>query len=253
MVDIKTAAEIAKMREAGRLVATILDDLSGMVETGVNLMDLEYRCREMIRVAGAVSCYWDYDPDFGDGPFRNTVCLSLNDGALHGLPHSTVLADGDLLSIDLALSLDGWCGDSAVSVICGTSREEDERLIEATRDALDAGIAAAKAGNRLGDISHAIGKVAKDYGIRPNAEYGGHDIGRHMHGDLVIPNVGKAHRGLKLQEGMTFAIEPWFAGTDRVDVGDDGWTVVTADGSRSAHSEHTVVIRPGGGEILTAA
>lgn len=102
MVDIKTAAEIAKMREAGRLVATILDDLSGMVETGVNLMDLEYRCREMIRVAGAVSCYWDYDPDFGDGPFRNTVCLSLNDGALHGLPHSTVLADGDLLSIDLA-------------------------------------------------------------------------------------------------------------------------------------------------------
>lgn len=145
MVDIKTAAEIAKMREAGRLVVTILDDLSGMVETGVNLMDLEYRCREMIRVAGAASCYWDYDPDFGDGPFRNTVCLSLNDGALHGLPHSTVLADGDLLSIDLALSLDGWCGDSAVSVICGAPREEDERLIEATRDALDAGIAAAKA------------------------------------------------------------------------------------------------------------
>ena len=110
MVEIKTATEIAKMREAGRLVATILNDLSGMVAPGVNLMDLEYRCRQMIKDAGAESCYWDYDPDFGDGPFRNTVCLSLNDGALHGLPHSTVLTDGDLLSIDLALSLDGWCG-----------------------------------------------------------------------------------------------------------------------------------------------
>ncbi|MFZ2273228.1 type I methionyl aminopeptidase [Corynebacterium sp.] len=252
MVEIKTAAEIEKMREAGRLVARILAELSGMTQPGVNLMDLEYRCREMIREAGAESCYWDYAPDFGDGPFRNTVCLSLNDGALHGLPHPTVLADGDLLSIDLAVSLDGWCGDSAVSVIAGTPREEDARLIEATQVALDAGIAAAKAGNRLGDISHAIGAVARNYGIRPNAEYGGHDIGRHMHGDLVIPNVGKAHRGLELQEGMTFAIEPWFAGTDRVGIDNDGWTVVTADGSRAAHSEHTVVIRPDRGEILTA-
>ncbi|WP_297007667.1 type I methionyl aminopeptidase [uncultured Corynebacterium sp.] len=252
MVEIKTEAEIALMREAGGLVARILAELSGMVAPGVNLMDLEHRCREMIRDAGATSCYWDYDPDFGDGPFRNTVCLSLNDAALHGLPHPTELSDGDLLSIDLAVELNGWCGDSAVSVIAGEPGEGDLRLVEATRVALDAGIAAAKAGNRLGDVSHAIGEVARDYGIRPNAEYGGHDIGRHMHGDLVIPNVGRAHRGLKLQEGMTFAIEPWFAGTDRVGVADDGWTVVTMDGSRAAHSEHTVVIRDGGGEILTA-
>lgn len=252
MVEIKTEAEIAAMREAGRLVAQILAELSSMTQPGVNLMDLEHRCREMIGDAGAESCYWDYDPDFGDGPFRNTVCLSLNDAALHGLPHSTVLQDGDLLSIDLALSLHGWCADSAVSVIAGTPRDEDLRLIEATRVALDAGIAAARAGHRLGDVSHAIGEVARRYGIRPNAEYGGHDIGRHMHGDLVIPNTGRAHRGLKLVEGMTFAIEPWFAGTDRVAVGDDGWTVMTVDGSRSAHSEHTVVIRADGGEVLTS-
>jgi methionyl aminopeptidase len=218
----------------------------------MNLLDLERRARKLIEQRGAESCYWDYAPSFGRGPFRNVICLSVNDAVLHGLPHDYTLRDGDLLSMDMAVSINGWVADSARSVIVGTPRAEDEHLIEATERALVAGIAAALPGNRLGDISAAIGAVATDYGYAVNTEFGGHGLGRTMHEDPHVPNKGRAGRGLKLQPGLTLAIEPWFARTtDRIVYDPDGWTIRSADGSRTAHSEHTIAITDGTPLVLT--
>jgi methionyl aminopeptidase len=254
VVELKTEAEIAKMRRAGRAVASILADLRGMVAVGVNLLDIEHHARKLVEEHGAVSCYWDYAPPFGNGPFRNVICLSLNDAVLHGLPYDAVLEDGDLLSLDMAISVDGWVGDSAISVIAGTPREEDTRLIRATEEALEAGIAAAQSGHRIGDISHAIDKVARKYGYVPNGEFGGHGIGRTMHESPSVPNTGRPRRGFPLKPGLTIAIEPWFAaGADRIVYDPDGWTIRSADGSRTAHSEHTIAVTADGPVILTAA
>ncbi len=172
---------------------------------------------------------------------------------LHGLPHDYTLRDGDLLSMDIAVSIDGWVADSARSIVVGTPRDEDLRLIDATRQALDAGIAAARPGNRLGDISAAIGAVAAEYGYPVNTEFGGHGLGRTMHEDPHVSNTGRAGRGLVLRPGLTLALEPWFAaGTDKIVYDPDGWTIRSADGSRTAHSEHTIAVTDDAPQILTA-
>jgi methionyl aminopeptidase len=171
---------------------------------------------------------------------------------LHGLPHDYVLRDGDLLSIDMAVGIDGWVADSALSVVVGTPDPADLTLIEATEVALEAGIAAAQPGGRLGDVSAAIGEVAHSYGYRVNGEFGGHGIGRTMHEAPHVANDGRPGRGLRLQPGLTIAIEPWFCrSTDRIRFDDDGWTIRSADGSRTAHSEHTVAITAAGPRVLT--
>src|SRR3982074_602356 len=211
MIELKTAGEINKMAVTGDFVAETLATLSIEAQPGVNLMQLEHHARALITDRGAKSCYWDYAPSFGRGPFRNVVCLSVNDAVLHGLPHDYALRDGDLLSMDIAVSIDGWVADSARSLIVGVPRAEDERLIEATERALAAGIAAGLPGNRPGDISAAIGAVAADYGYSVNTEFGGHGLGRTMHEDPHVPNMGRAGRGLKLRPGLTLALEPWFA------------------------------------------
>lgn len=240
------------MRTTGAFVAELLDDLQSRARVGVNLLDLELRARQMIEERGAVSCYWDYAPSFGRGPFRNVICLSVNDAVLHGLPHDYVLRDGDLLSMDIAVSIDGWVADSARSLIVGTPRAEDQRVIEATERALVAGIAAARPGQRLGDISAAISAVATEYGYPVNTEFGGHGIGRTMHEDPHVANWGRAGRGLVLRPGLTLALEPWFAqGTDKIVYDPDGWTIRSADGSRTAHSEHTIAITEGEALVLT--
>ena len=243
MIELKSPAEIERMRTTGQFVAQILSELGELADVGVNLLDLEQHVRTWIRERGAQSCYWDYAPSFGNGPFRNVICLSVNDAVLHGLPHDYALRDGDVLTMDLAVGIDGWVADSARTVIVGTPAEEDLRLIRATEDALVAGIEAARPGNRLGDVSAAIGAVAADYGYPVNTEFGGHGLGRTMHEDPHVPNKGRAGRGLKLQPGLTLALEPWFARTtDRIVVDRDGWTIRSADGSRTAHSEHTIAI-----------
>ncbi|ABK72442.1 type I methionyl aminopeptidase [Mycolicibacterium smegmatis] len=253
MIELKTPAEIDKMRTTGRFVAEVLRELSEMAAVGVNLLDLEHRARDMIAERGATSCYWDYHPSFGSGPFRNVICLSVNDAVLHGLPHSYVLRDGDVLSLDFAVSIDGWVADAARTVIVGTPDAEDERLVQATRDALAAATAAAVPGNRLGDISAAIGAVADDYGYPVNLEFGGHGLGRTMHEDPHVPNRGRPGRGMRLRDGMTLALEPWFARTtDRIRFDRDGWTIRSADGSRTAHTENTVAITADGPLVLTA-
>lgn len=174
MIELKSAAEIEKMRVTGQFVAEVLSTLSGLAKVGVNLLDLEHHARDMVERRGAQSCYWDYAPSFGKGPFRNVICLSVNDAVLHGLPHDYRLRDGDVLSMDFAVSIDGWVADAARTVIVGTPAAADERLIRATVEALEAGTAAARPGNRLGDISAAIGAVAADYGYPVNLEFGGH-------------------------------------------------------------------------------
>ncbi|MCP2277989.1 type I methionyl aminopeptidase [Nocardia amikacinitolerans] len=254
MVELKSPAEIARMRVAGEFVADVLAELRTRARVGVNLLDLEAYVRERIRERGAVSCYWDYTPSFGRGPFRNTVCLSVNDAVLHGLPFDYALRDGDVLSIDLAVGVDGWVADSAITVIVGTAAAEDRKLVRATEEALAAAIAVALPGNRIGDLSAAIEEVARSYGFPVNTEFGGHGLGRTMHEDPHVPNAGRAGRGYRLRPGLTLAIEPWFARTtDRIYTDADGWTIRSADGSRTAHSEHTVAITADGPQVLTRA
>jgi methionyl aminopeptidase len=252
MIELKSAEEIDRMAVAGRFVGELLAELSGVAAVGVNLLDLEHHARRRIKERGAESCYWDYAPSFGRGPFRNVLCLSVNDAVLHGLPHDSVLRDGDLLSIDMAVGIDGWVADSALSVIVGTADPADLKLIEATEVALEAGIAAAQPGGHLGDVSAAIGEVAHSYGYGVNGEFGGHGIGRTMHEAPHVANHGRPGRGVRLDPGLTIAIEPWLCrSTDKIRYDKDGWTIRSADGSRTAHSEHTVAITASGPRVLT--
>ncbi|RJQ86210.1 type I methionyl aminopeptidase [Amycolatopsis panacis] len=252
MIELKTPAEIDRMHVTGRFVAEVLSEVGRLADVGVNLLDLEHHVRDMIKQRGAVSCYWDYSPSFGRGPFRNVLCLAVNDAVLHGLPHDYILRDGDVLTADFAVTIDGWAADSARTVIVGTPAQEDQRIIRATEEALEAAIEVARPGNRLGDISAAIWGVARAYGYPVNTEFGGHGIGRTMHGDPHVSNKGQAGRGMKLRPGLTLALEPWLARTtDKIVYDPDGWTIRSADGSRTAHSEHTVAITDGDALVLT--
>ena len=253
MIELRTPAEIEAMRPAGKFVASVLDAVRSSASVGTNLLELDRVAHDMITKAGAESCYIDYHPSFGGSPFGKVICTSINDAVLHGLPHDYAIKDGDIVSIDFAASVNGWVADSAVSFIVGTPRDEDLRIIEATEVALEAGIAQAVVGNKLGDISAAIGDVARSYGYTVNMDFGGHGVGREMHGDPHVPNDGRAGRGYGIREGLVIAIEPWFMlGTDRIFTDKDGWTLRSADGSRGAHSEHTVAITADGPLVLTA-
>jgi methionyl aminopeptidase len=253
VIELRTPTQIEEMRPAGRFVADVITRLAEAADVGVNLLDLDALAHEMIRERGAESCYLDYHPSFGASPFGKVLCTSVNDAVLHGLPRDHVLRDGDLLSVDFAASVDGWVSDSAYSLVVGTPREEDLRLIEVTDRALAAGIEAARVGSRVGDISHAIATVAREAGLRINTQFGGHGVGRTMHGDPHIPNDGRPGRGFPLRPGLVIAIEPWFLHTtDEIFTDPDGWTLRSADGSRGAHMEHTVAVTEDGPLVLTA-
>jgi methionyl aminopeptidase len=252
VIELRTPTQIEQMRPAGRFVADVLTALQEKADVGVNLLELDELAHQMIKDRGAESCYIDYHPSFGAMPFGKVLCTSVNDAVLHGLPHDYELREGDLLSVDFAASLDGWVADSALSVVVGTPRQEDLDLIETTSRALDAGIAAARAGNRIGDISAAIAAVAHGEGLTINTQFGGHGVGRTMHGDPHVPNDGRAGRGFKLQPGLVIAIEPWFLHTtNEIYTDADGWTLRSADGSRGAHMEHTIAVTADGPIVLT--
>jgi methionyl aminopeptidase len=252
-IELRTPAQIEEMRPAGRFVASVLTALVDAADVGVNLLDLDALAHEMIKERGAESCYIDYHPSFGAMPFGKVLCTSVNDAVLHGLPYNYVLRDGDLASFDFAASVDGWVSDSAISVVVGAPREEDLRLIETTRRALDAAIEVARPGKRIGDISAAIGDVARDAGYSVNTQFGGHGVGRTMHGEPHVPNDGRAGRGLPLRPGLVIAIEPWLLETtDQIRMDDDGWTIRSGDGSRGAHSEHTIAVTMDDPIILTS-
>lgn len=254
MIPRHSEARIQEMRPVGAFVASVLSALESAAMPGVSLLELDALAHDMIREAGATSCYIDYHPSFGGSPFGKVLCTSVNDAALHGLPHNYDLQGGDLLSLDFAVNLGGWVADSAVSLIVGSpANPEDQRLIDVCEEALTAGIAAAVPGNRLGDISHAIGAIAKASGFEVNTDFGGHGVGRTMHEDPSIPNDGAPGQGPKLKPGMVFAIEPWLMHTtSEIYTDDDGWTLRSVDGSRSAHVEHTVVVTKDGPLVLTA-
>jgi methionyl aminopeptidase len=253
VIELRTPAEIEQMKAAGSFVARVLEATRDAAAVGVNLLELDALAHDMIRSEGAESCYIDYHPSFGGSPFGKVICLSVNDAVLHGLPHSYVLQDGDLLSLDFAANVDGWVADSAVSVVVGTPRSEDLALIATTEKALAAGIAAAVPGNKIGDISAAIGDVAHSGRLKVNLDFGGHGVGRVMHGDPHIPNDGRRGRGLVLRPGLVFAVEPWFLlTTDKIYTDADGWTLRSKDGSRGAHFEHTIAITESGPLVLTA-
>jgi methionyl aminopeptidase len=253
MIEILTPAQVDRARRTGALVADILQSLRTRSEVGTNLLDLDGWTAEMIRDAGAESCYVDYAPSFGRGPFGHYVCTAVNDAVLHGRPHDRRLADGDLLTLDLAVRLDGVAADSAISFIVGESRPaESVELIEVTERALAAGIAAARPGARIGDLSHAIGTVLSEAGYPINMQFGGHGIGTTMHQDPHVSNNGRPGRGYQLRPGLLLALEPWImADTDELVTDEDGWTLRSATGCRTAHSEHTIAITDDGAEVLT--
>lgn len=255
MIELRTPAEIDAMRPAGAFVASALVALREASVVGVDLLKLDSLASGMIKKAKATSCYVDYHPSFGAMPFGKVLCTSVNDAALHGLPYSYRLKDGDLLSLDFAVSIDGWVADSAISFIVGESdtRAADQELIDTTEDALAAAIAAAQPGGRMGDVSAAIGAVSHAAGFSINTDFGGHGVGRTMHGDPHVPNDGRPGRGVPLRPGLVFAIEPWLMQTtDRIFTDPDGWTLRSLDGSRAAHSEHTIAITEDGPLVLTA-
>jgi len=257
MIELRTPDEIERMKPAGRLVASVLEATAAMAAPGVDLLAIDALAHDMIRRAGAESCYLDYHPSFGASPFGKVICTSVNDAALHGLPHPYRLRDGDLLSLDFAASVDGWVADSAISMIVGTPADpeqaaQDARLIATCEEALRAGIAAAQPGGKIGDISAAIGAVARAEGYGVNLQFGGHGVGTTMHGDPHVANDGRAHRGYPLRPGLVIAIEPWLMiGTDEIYTDPDGWTLRSADGSRAAHVEHTIAITPEGPLVLS--
>ncbi|MFD7830934.1 type I methionyl aminopeptidase [Kitasatospora sp. NPDC059803] len=253
MVEIKSDAALDAMREAGRVVADALAAVQDAAAVGVSLLELDEVAHGVLRAAGATSPFLGYRPSFAPVPFPAVICASVNDAVVHGIPGGYRLRDGDLVSIDCGALLDGWAGDSAVSFTVGAARPEDAALIDTTRRALEAGIAAAVVGNRIGDIAHAIGKVARAgrYGLLEG--FGGHGIGRSMHEDPHVPNEGRPGRGYPLRPGLVLALEPMLTAGGRGDyhADPDGWTLRTTDGSRAAHIEHTVAITEDGPRVLT--
>ncbi|MEU4677804.1 type I methionyl aminopeptidase [Micromonospora sp. NPDC023737] len=253
MIEIFDPTDLARARDTGALVAGILQNLKSRSTVGTNLLDIDRWAQAMIIEAGAQSCYVDYEPPFGRGPFGHYICTSVNDAVLHGRPYDYPLADGDLLTLDLAVSLGGVVADSAISFVVGdVTSPESVALIDATERALSAGIAAAGPGAHLGDISHAIGSVLSEAGYLINTEFGGHGVGSTMHQDPHVPNKGRPGRGYKLRPGLLLALEPWImADTAELVTDADGWTLRSATGCRTAHSEHTIAITDDGAEILT--
>ena len=255
MIELKTPAEIDAVAAAGNVVARILATLRDKVAPGMTPHDLDLIARDMIADAGAQSSFVGYHPSWSPTPYPAVICSSVNDAVVHGIPDRTPLEPGDLISVDFAVHLDGWCADAAFSVVVGDSPDpRDLALIEATEQALKAGIDAARPGARLGDIGYAVARVARRGGYGMLADHGGHGVGRTMHEAPFVPNQGKRHKGLILQPGLVIAIEPMLhaGGSDDYRHDPDGWTLRTADGSRAAHAEHTIAVTADGPRILTA-
>lgn len=249
-VTIKRQAEIESMRAAGRILADILDVLKAEIRPGISTGELDEIAARMMRDAGAVSSFKGYG---SNPPFPGVICTSINDEVVHGIPSPRRrLADGDLVKIDVGCIVDGWHADCARTWPVGTPSPEMAELIEATRRGMEAGIAAAIPGNHLGDIGHAIESVAHEHGYGMVRAFVGHGIGQAMHEDPQVPNYGRPGAGMLIEAGMCFAIEPMFnLGGDDVYVEDDGWTVRTADGARSAHFENTIAVTADGPDVLT--
>jgi methionyl aminopeptidase len=246
VIPIKTSAEIEKMRRACAAAANILSTVAAMVQPGRMTAELGDAAGEMIRSYGGKSAFLGYKG------FPGQICVSVNEEVVHGIPGKRRVQYGDIVSLDVGIILDGYVGDNATTVPVGIVAPRTQELLEAAEKALRAAIAQARAGYRVGDISHAVQSLVEARGFSVVREFVGHGVGRKMHEDPQIPNFGRPGEGAKLKPGMTLAIEPMInAGKSEVQMLSDGWTVVTADGSPSAHVEHTVLVTEGEPEILT--
>lgn len=246
MIILKSSADLERMRDSGRIAARVRDGVAAEVRPGVTTRELAEYATELMRRAGAESAFLGYRG------YPGSICVSVNETVVHGLPGDRRIALGDVVSLDVGVRYRGFIGDTAMSVLVGVADPETIRLVRTTEQALAAGIAAARAGGRLGDISHAIETAATGGGYSVVRDFVGHGIGRNMHEDPQVPNFGKPGRGPKLRAGMTLAIEPMVnQGAPEVEVLADGWTVVTRDRRLSAHVEHTIAIGERGVEILT--
>ncbi len=248
MIEKKSPEEIERMRAAGRVVAKVFDEVEGMLRPGVKTKEIDTLVEKVIRSEGCIPSFKGYRG------FPGSACISLNEEIVHGIPGKRRLQEGDLVKLDVGAIYDGYHGDSAWTFYVGDRvPPEVEKLMRVTEESLYAGIAQARAGNRVGDISHAVQTVAEGAGFSVVREYVGHAVGRQLHEDLQIPNYGPPGRGPVLESGLTIALEPMVnVGDWRTEVLDDDWTVVTADGELSAHYEHTIAVTDGEAEVLTA-
>ncbi|QBD80108.1 type I methionyl aminopeptidase [Ktedonosporobacter rubrisoli] len=246
-IILKSKEERAKIRETGRIVAEILAELRNAVHPGITTAEIDKLCREALARRGAKSSSLGYHG------YPASLCTSVNDEVVHGIPGERVLAEGDIITLDLAASYNGWHADSAITVPVGTVKAEDQQLLKVTEDALYQGIAAARAGNHLQDIGRTVQQFVEAAGYSVVRQYGGHGVGRHMHEDPQVLNyVERGYPNYILKPGMVFAIEPMvIMGKKETQVLADDWTVISADHSMTAHFEHTIAVTTGDAEILT--
>ena len=254
MVTIKSKKEIELMREACKVVALTHKAIEEAIKPGMTTADLDQIVEQTMKKYGAISAEKGYNPGIkGIPPYPASACISINDEVIHGIPsNKRIIKDGDIVSVDLVALKNGFNGDAARTYLVGNVSKDAKRLVEVTKQAFFEGIKYAKKGNRIGDVSHAIGEYVKSQGYSVVREFQGHGIGRNMHEDPEIPNYGKAGRGIRLEPGMTLAIEPMvIQGSPNILELDDGWTIITEDGSLSAHYENTILITENEPEVLT--
>lgn len=246
MLHLKTEAEIELLRSSNQLVSKTLAELARIIKPGITTLDLDSLAEEYIRDNGAVPGFKGYNG------FPNTLCTSVNDEVVHGIPSEYTLKDGDIISIDCGVVLNGFYGDSAFTFAVGEISGEKRRLLDFTRSSLEKGVEQALAGNRIGDISHAVQSHAESGGYTVVRELVGHGLGRRLHEAPEVPNYGRRGRGTKIKKGLVICIEPMInMGTRNVNQMQDGWTIRTADGKPSAHFEYAVAVRPDGPDVLT--
>lgn len=253
MIKLKTPEEIKLMRIAGRVTAEVLDIMREAVRPGISTGELDRLAEEHIRRNNGIPAFKNYRPMASMTPFPGTICASVNEEVVHGIPSfDRILEEGDIISVDVGAYVNGYCGDAACTYPVGAISSERQKLLDVTEESLNRAIAVALKGNTLGDIGHAVEGYVKPLGFGVVRDYTGHGIGRKMHEAPQIPNYGKAGQGLTLKAGMTVAIEPMImSGREKVKTGANGWTVSTADGSDAAHFERSIVILDDGPEILT--
>lgn len=253
MIIIKKPEEIELIRKSGEILAKVLIELKGVIKAGINTWIINKKAEELVKKMGAKPAFKGYKPAFSKKRYPFATCISINDEVVHGLPSKVrFLKEGDIVSVDMGVEYKGYYADAAYTYVVGEPEKRVRELVEVTKEALYKGIEKAVAGNRIGDISHAIEETVRSHGFSPIKDYCGHGVGKFIHEDPAIPNEGMPGKGELIKVGMTLAIEPMVAmGSGEVVVKDDGWTAVTKDGSWAAHFEHTIAVLEEGPEILT--